>query len=412
MRVINRDYTALLAGQAVSQAGDFVFDTTLALWVGTRLLEGRSYAPAAVAGLLAADAVRAVLIGLLAVLAFLPPGTLGTGPTVVVVYAVVFLATGVAQFFNPAKFAVIAQVVDPADRTRAAALGQSTQAIASIAGPPLAAPLLIGLGPGWALVINAGSFVVSYLLVRTVRPRPVAAPAGAGAGAGEGPGEGFLAELVSGLRVAFGSPTVRVLLVTLVLVALGVDALNSLNVFFVAENLHTDARWLGTLEMATGLGLVAGVVVATRLGGRIGHWRALWLSLLLIGAGLVGYSRLSSLGAALVLMFLLGVPVAVLNTAFSPVLLAAVPSSHLGRVVAVVNPVQHLANLVGVTVAGWLASTVLRDFHTEVAGVQLGRIDTVLAGAGLLVVAGGVYAALAGERTPVPAAAAVVPAAD
>lgn len=237
MRVINRDYTALLAGQAVSQAGDFVFDTTLALWVGTRLLEGRSYGPAAVAGLLgsvaaatlvvapvagvfvdrwdkrrtmlAADAVRAVLIGLLAVLAFLPAGTLGTGPTVVVVYAVVFLAAGVAQFFNPAKFAVIAQVVDPADRTRAAALGQSTQAIASIAGPPLAAPLLIGLGPGWALVINAGSFVVSYLLVRTVRPRPVAAPAGAGAGAGEGPGEGFLAELVSGLRVAFGSPTVR-----------------------------------------------------------------------------------------------------------------------------------------------------------------------------------------------------------
>ncbi|MEY9945376.1 hypothetical protein [Kitasatospora sp. GAS1066B] len=37
MRLINCDFTLLWAGQSVSQTGDYVFDTTLTLWVGTVL---------------------------------------------------------------------------------------------------------------------------------------------------------------------------------------------------------------------------------------------------------------------------------------------------------------------------------------------------------------------------------------
>ena len=38
MLLINRNYARLWYGQAVSLVGDFVFDTTLVLWVGTVLL--------------------------------------------------------------------------------------------------------------------------------------------------------------------------------------------------------------------------------------------------------------------------------------------------------------------------------------------------------------------------------------
>src|SRR5205814_1292198 len=98
--LINRNYARLWYGQAVSLIGDYVFDTTLVLWVGTVLLRGNRYAPAAVAGvllavaaatmlvsplagvfvdrwdnrrtMLVADVVRAGLVGLLAAVAFLP----------------------------------------------------------------------------------------------------------------------------------------------------------------------------------------------------------------------------------------------------------------------------------------------------------------------------------------------------
>ena len=55
--LINRDFAKLWYGQAVSRVGDFVFDTTLVLWIATKLGKGRSWAPAAVSGVLIAAVV-------------------------------------------------------------------------------------------------------------------------------------------------------------------------------------------------------------------------------------------------------------------------------------------------------------------------------------------------------------------
>ncbi|HEX5497035.1 MAG TPA: hypothetical protein VFX70_20930, partial [Mycobacteriales bacterium] len=55
--LINRNYARLWYGQAASLLGDFMFDTTLVLWVGTVLARGQSWAPVAVSGVLVAVAV-------------------------------------------------------------------------------------------------------------------------------------------------------------------------------------------------------------------------------------------------------------------------------------------------------------------------------------------------------------------
>lgn len=417
MQLINRDFTFLWAGQLVSQVGDFVFSTTLSLWVGTVLLEGRSYAPAAVSALIAVvaagtllagpvagvfvdrwdrrrtmlgtDLVRAALIGALTVVAFLPDGTLPAADVLVSVYVVVLLETCVAQFFNPARFALLGDVVAARERGRAAGIGQATQAIATIAGPPLAAPLLFTAGIRWALLVNALSFLASFAAVRAIRTTP-RARVRTGTGLG-----GVRAEFVSGLRMVRRSRVVTALLLTLSLVTVGTSALNSLNVFFVSENLGAASSWYGTLEMALGCGLVAGALLAGKVGGRIGFTRAFSLGLILTGVGLIGYARTTTLGAALVVLAVVGVPLAVLNTALTPVLLREVPDSHLGRIVAVITPAQQLASLVGVAAAGWLASTVLGGFHADLAGLRFGRIDTVFVVSGLIVAAGGLYAAVA-----------------
>src|SRR6266496_5703098 len=52
--LINRNYAKLWYGQAVSALGDSVFGTTLVLWVSQVLASGRSWAPAAVGGILVA----------------------------------------------------------------------------------------------------------------------------------------------------------------------------------------------------------------------------------------------------------------------------------------------------------------------------------------------------------------------
>ncbi|WP_329566756.1 MFS transporter [Kitasatospora sp. NBC_01266] len=424
MRLINRDFTLLWAGQSISQTGDYVFDTTLTLWVGTELLKGSRLAPLAVSGLLVtvavatllvapiagvfvdrwdhrrtmlgSDLIRAVLIGAVSVLAFLPSGTLPSGVVVAAVYLAVFLNAAVSQYFNPARFAIIGEVVPSELRTKAAGIGQSTQAISGILGPPLAAPLLFTAGVQWALVLNALSYLGSFLLVGAVRTERRAAP-------GEPGGReraSVLGELRDGLRMALGNPVVRALLWVIALVSVGIGALNTVNVFFLQVNLHSDVKWFGTLETALGLGTLLGAVLATPLSTRYGYRRTFPLALVAMGVLLFGYARMGAYWPALALLAVLGVVLALVNAGFAPLLIDATPKEYLGRVFSVVNPVQQVANVLGMALAGWLASTVLHGFHGRVGGLHVGGYDTVLTGSALLVVAGGAYAVL-GLREPV-----------
>src|SRR5690348_18470932 len=61
--LINRDFALLWLGQAVSYLGDFVFDTTLVVWIATQLAVGQPWAPLAVSGVLVAATLPIFLVG-------------------------------------------------------------------------------------------------------------------------------------------------------------------------------------------------------------------------------------------------------------------------------------------------------------------------------------------------------------
>src|SRR5262249_33016569 len=64
--LINRDYALPWGGQLISTLGDFVFDTTLIVWIATQLAVGQPWAPLAVSGVLIAATAPFLLIGPLA----------------------------------------------------------------------------------------------------------------------------------------------------------------------------------------------------------------------------------------------------------------------------------------------------------------------------------------------------------
>jgi MFS family permease len=420
--LINRDYRRLWIGQAISSVGDTAFSATLILWIATIIAKDRSWAPSAVGGvslaasaavllvgpaagvfvdrwnrratMLRTEALRALLVGALTALAFLPAGALPTGAWLALIYAVVFGVIAAAMFFNPARFATIAEVVpDPADRARAAGIGQATVATASIIGPPLAAPLLFTIGLQWALLLNAVSYVVSYVAIRSVRasPAPLADPATE---------PNWQREFVTGLRHLAGSRILVTLLIAIVIATMGTGALNSLDVFFLDENLHSPQRLYGLLSMAEGIGAIVGALSAGWFVARWGSRRTTYLTLVATGLLLVAYARQTQFWGGVVVLTVAAIPAAMVNAATTPLLMAATPSHLLGRVNSVFNPIAQLASISSVFIGTWLASTVLRDFHAEVGGVHFGRVDTIFVASGLLIVAGGGYAAIALPRTP------------
>src|SRR4051794_34236478 len=116
--------------------------------------------------MVAADLARVLTQGAIALL-------LITGHASIWALALLSGATGAATgFFNPASTGLLPAVV-PAERLQEANGVRATALSGGeIVGPAIAGVLIAGVGPGWALAVDAATFAVSGLLL---------APAAAGA---------------------------------------------------------------------------------------------------------------------------------------------------------------------------------------------------------------------------------------
>jgi MFS family permease len=418
--LINRDYTLLTAGQAISSLGDAVLGTTIVLWIATDLARGQAWAPAAVGALvlieevsqvlvgpiagvfadrwpkrrtmLITDGARAIVLSLLTLAAAFSSisfpelagrsrhGLLGAA------YLTMLVVIVCSQFFGPSRFALIGDIVPDERRALASSVGQTNAAICTILGPALAAPLFFGLGAWWALAFDALSFVVSFLAILLMRTRLVPLDI-----VSEAP-PSVKEEFLDGLLVVRDSRVLRTLLLTGFVLMLGYGAVNALSIFFLQENLHASPHLFGVLAAAQGMGVIAGAIAAGIFAERIGIERLLWGASLLFGSAILAYSRLTSFGPGLVVSLLIGVAFAALEVAEAPLILRAAPRGYVGRVSAILVPAYAAGAALSALVAGWLASTVLRNLHTSVLGVTIGPCDALFGVAGSLAIIAGLYA--------------------
>ncbi|MGH2496933.1 MAG: MFS transporter [Ktedonobacteraceae bacterium] len=416
---INPNFAWLWWGQAISSVGDYAWDTALVLWVASYLVAGQSWAPLAVSGVVLAAALPQIVVGplagvfvdrwdkrqtmvmmaalqaIFAVLLVLPAANfslplighvqLPLSWRLAVVYSDVALLAIFAQFFIPAQFALIKDIVPQARQDQALETFQAIQGLAVIIGPPVAAALVFGLGVIWALVLNALSFVVVFLASRAIQAPPSAHSVA--------PGETshFSREFLDGLGYVAGHVVLRTILIAEVLTWLGFGALQSLGYFFITGNLHAPPSDYGLLGADFGVGAITGAVLVAIIGNRIGLARLLWIALVTSGLFVIIMSHLTSFYLALGAAFLFGVSTTAVIVTAGPLTLDSTSREFVGRVTAVINPVGRLAALLSVALAGSLVSTVLRGFHANVLGITFGPVDTVFTGLGLLAVIGGLY---------------------
>ena len=417
---INRNFALLWWGQAISSVGDYAWDTALVLWIATFLAKGRSWAPLAVSGVLLAATVPQIVIGPIAgvfvdrmdkrrtmivstllqvIFALLLVLILGGGwlalfhldhlPVpwqLVVVYADVALITVCSQFFIPAQFALIKDIVPPERQDQAIETSQAIQGLAIILGPPIAAILVFGLGVPWALLLNVVSFVVSLLATVAIAVPPISRRLAHG-GTGH-----FFQEFLDGFGYVLSHTVLRTILVCEVLTWLGLGSLQTLGYFFITQNLNAPAGAYGILGADFGLGAIVGAVTVTTLGERIGLTRVLWMGLIISGLFVTLMSHLTALTLALVAAFFFGASATAIIVTASALALRATAREFVGRVTTVINPVGKLASLISIAIAGYLVSSVLDDFHATFLGLSFGPVDTIFTGMGLLAIAGGIFA--------------------
>ncbi|MEH0468094.1 MFS transporter [Streptomyces sp. B21-097] len=109
--------------------------------------------------LMASDAIQALCYGLLAVMIFLDRAAVWQ-------FAVTYTIAGMAMaFFTPASRAVVPELVRAEHLQPANALLGLTDSTTKVLGPALAALLLAVSSPGAAILINAVSFLLSFVLI-------------------------------------------------------------------------------------------------------------------------------------------------------------------------------------------------------------------------------------------------------
>lgn len=397
----NRSFMALWLGQTVSFIGDYFLFLAVPIMVekltGSALQVGLAFISSAlpmlllgpVAGvfvdrwdrkrtMIVADALRALLVLVCMVVR--------SPDQVWILYAVVFVMSCVSRFFYPSQNAVLPLIVeDRNDLLAANGLMQIIQTVGLLVGPALAG-FAIGLwGFQVAFVVDSASFFVSagsiatMTVPHTTRGRQAAPEAGGGVAA-------VWAEMREGVGALFGSRTLVGILMCLVVVQLGLGAINVMWVPFMQRTFGMGPEGLGAIDTAQGIGMVLGGAALGLVAARFRKKSLASAGILIVGVlvALMGLSPAFSaaslipalnsgtamaemgvgerlLHVPLMLLFysvVLGVVLVPAQSALATMMQLAVPDLKRGRVGSALNALATAASLLSMVAASALGEAV------------------------------------------------------
>lgn len=234
------------------------------------------------------------------------------------------------------------------------ALNSITFNVARLTGPAIAGFVIAAVGPGWCFALDAASFcaVLASLFAVRLAPRTTA-PSAAHP----------LADLRDGVRYAFSHPPIRRVLLMVPAISLAGFAHSILAPVFARDVFHGDARLLGFLLSATGLGSIgAGLFLSTRQSPE-GLERAVAWGAAIGGLGLAGIALSPWLPLALVCFAAAGVGSVLVMATSNTLLQTAVTDDKRGRVMGLFTMGQSMFPLgsliAGAAAAAWSAPTAM-----------------------------------------------------
>lgn len=369
-----RDYRTLLAGQLLSNIGDwlllvaapyFVFELT-----GSTLATGLT---------LTAESVPAVLLGpvagvfadrwdrrrtmiaahILRAAAVLSMLAVHSRDSVWIIYAALTVETAFSQFFNPALRALVPNLVGRGPELSAAnALSQLIGGVIRLVGGPLGGVLYVLFGFRLVVVLDVASYLLAAVLTALIRYRVRSGampPAGGGPVGGPSPTRGrFRAELRAGLGHVGRSPDLRTLFGVAGLFFTGNAILTALLVPYLGGVLHAGAQSLGVLFGALGLGYVLGGPVSRLVTDRSRDRTVIATSLGALAAVFAVSFNVPHLAWDVALFTLIGPPAVCFLVTADTALARRTPDRIQGRVGSVYLAIQGAATLVGMIVGSVL----------------------------------------------------------
>jgi MFS family permease len=273
--------------------------------------------------LLWSDAVRAVVVVAVPVLWLTDQLRLWH-----LVVAALLIGIG-KMFFDTAHQAYLPALVSKDELIRRNSALQTSTATMELAGPGIGGILVQAMGAALALLVDAVSYVVSFVVILAIRPPAEEPPPPAGAT--------LRAQIAEGLRQIKDDPMLRSLASAVGQYNLLTTAQQAIVVVFLLRVVSVPPAAVGFLLAATGVGALVGALGAGRLVDRLGLVGAM-LAAATVGPVLGVLIPFTTRGPGLALFVIgnvaLGATAGVLRVVGTSYRQASVPPRLLGRVVA------------------------------------------------------------------------------
>jgi MFS family permease len=372
----NPTFVRLWLGQAVSGIGDWIYAITV-----YTLAVRESHGPELFAGLLTTQLGPAVLVGIVggplvdrlsrkrlmlaadgaraaAVASLLLTGS----PSMEHFYLVAACLGVMGALFTPSLQASLPNVLPPQQLLAANAVLSSTFTLAVTIGPLLGGLVVAQLGATPAFAFDVGSFVVSGMLIASVRfPRRAPSPTRGSP----------VRDLLEGGRYIARNPLLRSLLLVLGLVMFASALKVPLEPLFVLDTLSSRPEALGLVGAAWGLGMIFGAAAAPRVARRWRAERTLSVSIAAVATAVLAASQAPSLWLVLVFWILAGAGNGVGSIVHETLLQQRSDDRLRGRVLAASEAVMDGAFLAGIVIAAGLGATLGIRGAFAFAGVLL-----------------------------------------
>ncbi|MFN8661653.1 MAG: MFS transporter [Thermomicrobiales bacterium] len=237
--------------------------------------------------LITADISRALLLGLIPLAALL--GLL----RLELVYLVAFLAGIGNVIFDVAHYAYVPAFVPRGDLVAANGRIQVSYTAAESAGPGVAGLLIQLVTAPLAILATAGTFLLSALLLGTVRrPEPAHEPHE----------QDMRQAIQTGLRAVLDHPLLRPIVLTSAAIGICQYAVRGVYILYVTRELGLEAVQIGLVLAVGGLAAAPGGLLADRVAARFGTGPAVWGGWLVEGAALLLLPLASAISAIPVLI--------------------------------------------------------------------------------------------------------------
>jgi MFS family permease len=194
----------------------------------------------------------------------------------------------------------------------------------SVVGPPLAGLVIAGIGVAHCFLANALTTLAVLVALAFMRPAP---PSSTVRGH-------VIGAIVEGVRFLIGHPVLRWVVLMLVVSSLTIRPYNFLLPAYAVHDLHTDAKGLGWLMAATGIGAIGGAFFTAATGGdRRG---TIWVGSAILGAlGVAALGFTTHFGLAALALAVVGLATLSFIGSSNIMLQTLAPDDMRGRAISV-----------------------------------------------------------------------------